>query len=200
MLCVFQFPQVRRCPPHHLNLPASSPSSPSFCSEPKAFSQPSSPPAPSIFHTAIWRGEVDRHGPTALLQAARSVSLSSCCWENRLWESPAWCCASSKASSTSTKRAPSEVREPFFHMCVFLFGNVTKPLWCGLGLFYSQNILFLMGTVITHPDPLFLFSLFINTEIFWVHGKTFCAQVADQNMSEELIPHFCCQLRHEEDW
>lgn len=73
-----------------------------------------------VFNTAIWQGEADQHGPTALQRAARSVSLSWCCWESRPWESPAWCCASSKASSTSTRRAPSEVRGDGVFSCVLL--------------------------------------------------------------------------------
>jgi len=61
-----------------------------------------------------WQGEADQRGPTAPQQATRSASLSSCCWGSQRWESPAWCCALSKASSTSTRRAPSEVRTSVF--------------------------------------------------------------------------------------
>lgn len=63
-----------------------------------------------IFSTGLWQGEAERRGPTARQPATRSASLSWCCWANRQWENPAWCCALSKASSMNTRRAPLEVR------------------------------------------------------------------------------------------
>lgn len=62
-----------------------------------------------IFSTGLWQGEAERRGPTAQQPTARSASLSWCCWANRQWESPVWCCALSKASSMNTRRAPLEV-------------------------------------------------------------------------------------------
>lgn len=67
---------------------------------------------PPHLHTGLWQGEAERHGPTAQQWATRSASLSWCCWANRQWESPVWCCALSKASSMNTRRAPLEVRQP----------------------------------------------------------------------------------------
>lgn len=67
-----------------------------------------------ISGTVLWQGEAEHRGPTARRRATRSASSSWCCWGNRQWESPAWCCASSKASSMSTRRAPSEVRAACF--------------------------------------------------------------------------------------
>lgn len=46
-------------------------------------------------------------------QPIRSASSNWCYWGSRRWASPAWCCASSKASFMNSRRAPSEVRHLF---------------------------------------------------------------------------------------
>lgn len=84
-----------------------------------------------IFSTGLWQGEAERRGPTAQQWATRSASLSWCCWENRQWESPVWCCALSKASSMNTRRAPLEVRLKVpvsFYIWVMLGENMSLPV------------------------------------------------------------------------
>lgn len=80
---------------------------------------------PPHLHTGLWQGEAERRGPTAQQWATRSASLSWCCWANRQWESPVWCCALSKASSTNTRRAPLEVRQDQFPLTY-------QGLWPGI--------------------------------------------------------------------
>lgn len=67
----------------------------------------SSQPSPLLLSGLLaWRGEVDQRGPTVPPPSGtKSASLNWSCWESLPWASPAWCFVSSKASSTSTRRA-----------------------------------------------------------------------------------------------
>ena len=78
--------------------------------------------------SAPWQVEEDRHGPTAQLRATRSASSSWCCWESQRWASLVWCCASLKASSTSTRRAPSEVSGSTRPKFTFIFSHLADAL------------------------------------------------------------------------
>lgn len=56
-----------------------------------------------------WQVEVELLDRTDQLLETKSASSSSSCWGSRRWGSPASSCASSRGSSTSTRRAQSEL-------------------------------------------------------------------------------------------
>lgn len=67
-------------------------------------------PAPCCSpHRTLWAPEGAVAAPTAHSHRPRYASSSWCCWGTWLWASPAWCCASSRASLMSSRRRPSEV-------------------------------------------------------------------------------------------
>lgn len=76
----------------------------------------SSQPSPLLLSGLLaWRGEVDQRGPTVPPPSGTKYASSNwSCWESLPWASPAWCCVSSKASSTSIRRAPLEVSQSVF--------------------------------------------------------------------------------------
>lgn len=59
---------------------------------------------------ARWRVEVELLDRMGQQLETKSASSSSSCWGSRRWGSPASSCASSRGSSTSTRRAQLEVR------------------------------------------------------------------------------------------
>lgn len=93
----------------------------------------SSQPSPLLLSGLLaWRGEVDQRGPMVPPPSGTKYASSNwSCWESLPWASPAWCCVSSKASSTSIRRALLEVSQSVFmsKLILSIDGWISSHLW-----------------------------------------------------------------------